>query len=69
MSEREYAAWVFDSAPGQGLNITPVGNRQQAEKRVAYHRAINATRGTYGISAKVVYRYSFMPDMPWEDAQ
>ena len=58
MSEREYAAWVFDSAPGQGLTITPVGNRQQAEKRVAY-----------GISAKVVYRHSFMPDMPWEEVQ
>jgi hypothetical protein len=69
VSEREYAVRVFDSWPGQGLQYIPVGNRQQAERRVEYYRAINATRRTYGISAQVVFRYRFMPGMPWEDAE
>lgn len=68
MSEREYAVRVIDSAPGHHERIEPAGNRTQAEARAAYWRAIGATRGTYGIAAKVVFRYSFMPNMPWEDA-
>lgn len=67
MTEREYAVEVFDSAPGAGLNIVPVGNRYQAFKRLEYYQKLNATRGTYGITAKVVYRYTFMPDMPWTE--
>lgn len=68
MSDREYAAWVFDTAPGQGMKIEPAGDRRHAERLVAYYRLIDQTRGTYGIRAKVVFRYSFDPDMPWEDA-
>ncbi|GAA0494954.1 hypothetical protein Ade02nite_19440 [Paractinoplanes deccanensis] len=68
MSDRDYAVWVLDSAPGHGLKITPCANRQQAEHQVDYYERLNATRGTYGIAAKVVFKYSFMPEMPWEDA-
>lgn len=68
MSEREYAVKVFDAAPGQGETVTPTGDQFQAQRRVRYYRALNATRRTYGITAKVVFRYTFMPDMPWEDA-
>jgi D-mannonate dehydratase len=67
VAEREYAVRVFDSAPGQGLTIEPVGNLQRAQRRIAYYQAINETRGTYGISAKAVYRYTFMPGMDWEE--
>lgn len=67
-SEREYAIEVFDSAPGAGLSIIPVGNQHWAYKKLAHYQQLNATRGTYGVSAKVVYRYTFMPNMPWTDA-
>ena len=69
MGDREFAVWVFDSAPGNEPRIEPAGDRRQAEKRVGYYRALNETRSTYGIGAKVVFRYSFMLDMPWEDAR
>lgn len=68
MSDREYAVRVFDSAPGAGETIRPTTNRQEAEAQVRHYAQLNATRGTYGIAASVVYRYRFMPDMPWEDA-
>jgi hypothetical protein len=66
VSETEWAVQVNDSAPGQGEAIEPMGDRQRAEARVAYYRRLNSTRGTYGIGAWVVWRYTFMPDMPWE---
>lgn len=69
MSEREYAVWVFDSAPGAGERIVPVGNRRRGEAMVEHYRQIHTTRDLYGVAAKVVFRYRFMPDMPWWDAE
>lgn len=61
MSEREYGVWVFNPYIDARPTVTPAGNRHWAERRTA---AQNDGRTI----AKVVYRYSFMPDMPWEDA-
>ena len=66
--DREYAVRVIDTAPGVKERIIPVGNRHQADRRVEHYERINSTRGTYPVEATVVFRYSFMPDMPWEEA-
>jgi hypothetical protein len=68
VTDREYAVWVFDSATDASPRIEVAGSRQQAEKRVGYYQALDGTRSTYDIGAKVVFRYAFMPDMDWEDA-
>ncbi|MFL6113658.1 MAG: hypothetical protein ACJ786_20205 [Catenulispora sp.] len=62
MSERVYAVWVVAPHLGSQPRIIPAASSRYWAERVAErHRAAGAT-------AKVVYRYSFMPDMPWEDA-
>lgn len=58
MSEREWAVFVIDPAPGAKLRIEPAGNRQRAEARVEHYRRTAAT-------GQVVWRYTFMPEMPW----
>lgn len=68
MREREYAVRVIDSAPGQVERIIPVAYRRRGDELVEHYEALDATRSTYGIRAKVVFKYSFMPEMPWEDA-
>lgn len=66
MSEREWAVRVFDSAPDAGWSIEPMGDQRRAEARVKHWEQVNADRPLYGVKAEVVYRYTFMPEMPWE---
>lgn len=68
MNEREYAAWVFDSALPDQPQIIGAGDLRGAQRTVEHYRRIDKTRGAAGVAAKVVFRYRFMPDMPWEDA-
>jgi hypothetical protein len=68
VNDREYAVRVCDTASGAGERIVPVGSQYWADKRVRHYEQLNATRGTYPVVATVVFRYRFMPDMPWEDA-
>ena len=65
--DREWAVRVLDSAPSAvPVRIVPVGSRHWANVHVDRWAQINAVRGTYQIVAQVVWRYAFMPDMPWE---
>jgi hypothetical protein len=68
VTDRVYAVRVVDTAPGAGERIVPVGSRYWAEKRIEQVELINAARRTYPVSATVVFRYRFMPDMPWQEA-
>jgi hypothetical protein len=68
MSGIEYGVRIFDSAPGQGERIEPVGNLARAQHRRGYFLAINKTRRTYGVAASVVCRIEDGDWMPWSEA-
>lgn len=60
--DREYGIWVFNPTTGIEPRVIPAASsRYWAERRSARYRQD-------GVIVKVVYRYAFMPDMPWEDA-
>lgn len=61
MSDREYAVWTLAPLVDREPTITPAGNKYWALRRTASYG------GMSHMVAKVVWRYTFMPDMPWED--
>lgn len=65
--DREWAVRVVDTAPGMEERVVPVGDRHWGNVRVARIEQQNAVRSSpWPIAAEVVWRYRFMPDMPWE---
>jgi hypothetical protein len=66
--DREWAVRIVDTAPGMPERIVPTGSRHWANVKADRVQQLNATLGTYLIVAQVVWRYRFMPDMPWEVA-
>jgi hypothetical protein len=62
VSDREYAVWTWAPLADPAPTVTPAGNRYWAERRVMSYSDVP------GVVAKVVYRYTFMPGMPWEEA-
>jgi hypothetical protein len=59
--EREYGLWTFNPRLDPEPSIRPVGR----SRHWAYRRA-EAARDEF-TEAKVVFKYDFMPDMPWTD--
>ena len=62
MSEREYAVCLSPVHGWAGPRIYPAGNEYQARRQAASYA------GDGSVEARVVWRYRFIPDMPWEDA-
>ncbi len=62
MSDREYGVWVHAPHLDPEPQVYPAGNEHWARRRAARYD------GDRNVMAQVVWRYRFMPDMPWEVA-
>jgi hypothetical protein len=61
-SEREYAVWIYAPSTDAEPHVYPAGNEYWARRRAARYDHDEQTE------AHVVWRYKFMPEMPWERA-